>query len=87
LRWNAPVNAHLQARVSAAMGRPGIDAAAAIEDLVRVLEQPSRLSQVGVTRARFDEIAAHAMHDRYIHTNPRPITQPAQVREILELVA
>lgn len=87
LRWNAPVNAPLQARVSAAMARPGTDAAMAVEDLVRMLEQPARLSQVGVSRAQFDTIAAQAMHDRYIHTNPRPITRPAQVREILELVA
>jgi maleylacetate reductase len=87
LRWNAPVNAQQQARVSEALGRPGVAAAIAIEDLVRALEQPSRLSQVGVTRAQFDAIAQHAMHDRYIHTNPRPITSAAQVREILELAA
>jgi maleylacetate reductase len=87
LRWNAPVNAQRQARVSEAIGRPGVAAAIAIEDLVRALEQPSRLSQVGVTPAQFDAIAQHAMHDRYIHTNPRPITSAAQVREILELAA
>lgn len=87
LRWNAPVNGERQALVSEAMARAGVDAATVIEDLVRALDQPSRLSQVGVTRAHFARIAEHAMHDRYIHTNPRPITGPAQVLEILELAA
>ena len=33
------------------------------------------------------EIAEHAMRDRYIHSNPRPIEEPAQIVEILELAA
>jgi len=87
LRWNAPVNAARQARVSEAMGRPGVEAASVVEDFVRALGQPGRLAEVGVGRERFDAIGHHAMQDRYIHSNPRPITSPAQVLEILELAA
>ncbi|MCB1743081.1 MAG: iron-containing alcohol dehydrogenase [Gammaproteobacteria bacterium] len=87
LRWNLSVNAEQQARVSAAMGRPGEPAADVVEALVRELGQPTRLSEVGVDASQFERIAQHAMHDRYIHTNPRPITSPAQVLEILALAA
>jgi maleylacetate reductase len=87
LRWNASVNAARQALVSEAMGRPGEDAAVVVEQLVAALDQPTRLNQVGVSREQFAEIAEKAMHDRYIHTNPRPITGPEQVVEILELAA
>jgi len=58
-----------------------------VEDFVRALGQPGRLAEVGVGRDRFDAIGRHAMQDRYIHSNPRPITSPAQVLEILELAA
>lgn len=87
LRWNASINAARQALVSEAMGRPDENAAVVVEEFVAALDQPTRLAQVGVSREQFAEIAEKAMHDRYIHTNPRPISSPAQVLEILELAA
>ena len=68
-------------------GHAGEPAAQVVEAFVRSLDQPTRLSEVGVGPERFEAIAAHAMHDRYIHTNPRPITSPDQVLEILRLAA
>jgi maleylacetate reductase len=69
------------------MGRPGADAADAIEDFIAGLGQPVRLSAVDVGPDRFDLIAEAAMADRGIRDNPRPIGGPADVRQILELAA
>jgi len=90
LRYNlggaeGAANARRQAIVSEALGRPGEDAATVVGELVAALGMPTRLSQVGVAPERFGEVAEHAMHDRWIHTNPRPITSPAQVLEILHM--
>ena len=48
---------------------------------------PGSLKDVGVEPARFREIAEHAMHDEWLHMNPRKITRPEQVLEILEAAA
>lgn len=85
LRYNKPVNAAQQAKVSAAFGRPSDDAAEAVSDLVQSLGLPQRLRDVGVKREQFREIAEHAMHDRYIPANPREIDGPEAVIEILEM--
>jgi maleylacetate reductase len=87
LRWNLPANADRQKRVSEAFGKPDTAAADLVADLVASLGLPRRLSEVGVGRDRFREIAEKSMHDRAVLNNPRPITSPAQVMEILELAA
>lgn len=87
LRWNREANADRQALVADAMGTPGEDAADVIERFVSGLGLPTRLSEVGVGPESFDLVARHAMHDRYIHTNPRPIKGPEDVRAILEMAA
>jgi maleylacetate reductase len=87
LRWNRAVNAERQRLVAEAMGAPDGDAAEAVARLVAELGLPRRLAEVGVGPERFDEIATKAMHDRAVRANPRPITDPAQVKEILELAA
>jgi alcohol dehydrogenase class IV len=48
---------------------------------------PDRLSLVGVKRNQFDLIAKNAMLDRWVHANPRKISRPEDVLEILELAA
>jgi maleylacetate reductase len=87
LRWNLPANADRQKRISEAFGRPDVSAADLVAKLVDTLGLPGRLADVGVGRDRFQEIAEKAMHDRAVLNNPRPIKQPAQVVEILELAA
>lgn len=87
LRYNHPVNAERQQLVAEAMGHPGKDAADVIAAFIADLGLPGRLSEVGVKREQFAVIAAHSMHDRYIHVNPRKITQVEQVLEILEAAA
>ena len=56
-------------------------------NLVATLGLPRRLSEVGVGKDRFREIAEKSMHDRAVLNNPRPIKGPAEVMEILELAA
>ncbi|HEY6983086.1 MAG TPA: iron-containing alcohol dehydrogenase [Reyranella sp.] len=87
LRWNLAVNADRQKRVSEALGRPDLPAADLVGALVETLGLPRRLADVGVGKDRFREIAEKSMHDRAVLNNPRPIKEPAQVVEILELAA
>lgn len=84
LRYNEPANADRQAAISAMLGQPDVSAATLVENLVASLNLPGRLRDVGVGREQLPVIAEKAMHDRWIHLNPRPITSPDQVMEILE---
>jgi len=83
LRFNAPVNEARQRRVSAALGTPELSAGDAVARLVHELGLPGRLRDVDVRRDHLDEIAKQAMHDRWIHMNPRRIETPAQILGIL----
>jgi maleylacetate reductase len=85
LRYNKPVNAAQQAKVSAAFGRPDGEAADLVAGLVAALGLPQRLRDAGVKREQFREIAENSMHDRYIPANPRKIAGPADVIKILEM--
>ena len=87
LRWNAAVNGGRQALVSEAMGGPSRPAADLVAALVAELGLPSRLSDVGVGRELFDEIAEKSLRDIFVHENPRPIRQASDVRGILEAAA
>jgi maleylacetate reductase len=87
LRWNLPANAERQKRVGEAFGNPDAAAGDLVEGLVKALGLPGRLSEVGVGKDRFREIAEKSMHDRAVLNNPRPIKGPEQVMEILELAA
>ncbi len=87
LRWNLPANGERQKRVGEAFGKPDAAAGDLVEGLVKSLGLPGRLSEVGVGKDRFREIAEKSMHDRAVLNNPRPIKGPEQVMEILELAA
>ncbi len=84
LRFNHPVNAEKQARVSEALGQPGEPAADAVAGLIAGLGLPTRLRDVGVKREQLDLIAENSMHDRWVHTNPRKIDGPAVIRTLLD---
>lgn len=87
LRWNHSQNAHRQALVSEAFGRPGVPAGDVVSAFIAELGMPQTLKEVGVSPEQFARIAELAMHDRYIHHNPRPIRGPEDVLEILQLAA
>ncbi len=84
LRFNHPVNADKQARVSEALGRPEVPAADAVAELIAGLGLPTRLRDVGVAPEQLDVIAEGSMHDRWVHTNPRKIDGPAVIRTLLD---
>ena len=86
LRFNHSVNGDRQALVSEAMGHPGEDAANVIQKFAADLGLPTRLREVGVDAAHFQDVAEKSMHDRYIHTNPRPLGV-GDVLSILEQAA
>ncbi|MBT5667133.1 MAG: iron-containing alcohol dehydrogenase [Rhodospirillaceae bacterium] len=85
LRYNHAINADQQAMVADALGRPGEEAATVVGDLITSLDQPRTLRDVNVQADQLDTIASHAMHDRWVHTNPRKISSPNDVREILDM--
>jgi alcohol dehydrogenase class IV len=87
MRWNKPANAARQGLVAAAMGMAGEDAADALDKLIAGLGMPRSLGAVGIGRDKFELIASGAMGTPWVPRNPRPISGPAQVREILELAA
>ena len=85
LRWNRSVNGSQQAVVAHAMGAKDDDAAAAVAKLVETLGQPARLRDVGVRHEHYDAIAAGAMQNVFVRSNPRPVTSTDQVKEILDM--
>lgn len=88
MRWNKSHDeAGRQRRVAAAMGQPDMDAGDALEAFIAGLGMPTRLADVGVEPEQFERAAKLSMHDRWIHTNPRPIAGPDDVMEILRLAA
>jgi len=84
MRYNKVVNAPKQQMIAQAMGCAGMEAGDAIEQLVRSLNLPTRIRDVGVKREDFQAIADKVMHDFGIKNNPRPVTQTSQLIEILE---
>jgi maleylacetate reductase len=87
MRWNRAANAERQARVAAAMGSPGGEAAEALHALIAGIGMPRSLEAVGIGRDAFPRIAERAMATPWVPRNPRRIEGPAQVMEILELAA
>ena len=85
MRWNAATNAISQRHLAEAMGAPNRPAADLVAELVAVLGQPGNLRAVGIARADLDAIAIRALDYPNVRMNPRPISEPRQVREILEL--
>ncbi|WP_439364904.1 iron-containing alcohol dehydrogenase [Bradyrhizobium sp. DASA03005] len=87
MRWNARDNAERQMIVAAAMGYPGRDAADVLDAFIRSLGMPRSLGEVRISPEHFDAIAEAAMRTNWIPRNPRKITGPADLREILLLAA
>ncbi len=87
LEWNAPANGARQAELAAALGRPGAPAPEVLDGLIAGLGMPRRLREVGVGAEDFPRLAADCMLDDWTFSNPRPISTPEQVEEILRMAA
>ncbi len=85
LRWNRPAcESKLQEAADAA-------ACSSIEQLIERIEAlrgelglPGRLREVGVTREQLPGVADHVLGDVALATNPRPVTQAAEVMAVLQ---
>lgn len=61
------------------------DASVLVGALVSELGMPRTLKEVGVTRDKLDSLAENSMRDRWIPTNPVPLTKKEQVLDVLEM--
>ena len=82
--YNRAVNADRQALVAEALGAPGEGAGALLDRLIAGLGMPRRLSEVGVAHDDLPRLAQNCMLDDWTFSNPRKISTPADVMEILE---
>jgi maleylacetate reductase len=80
MRYNEGATREKQKLISGALGRPGIPAADAVTGLIAALGQPSTLRGVGVKREQLPAIADAAMKNRWVLSNPRPISREDMVR-------
>jgi maleylacetate reductase len=87
LKWNEMVAPDRQALVAELMGAGGLSAADAVRRLAQGLGLPTDLKSIGIGPDKFQTIAEHTMHDNGVRVNPRPITGPADIVEILEIAA
>ena len=85
LRWNAAVNSERQRALSEAMGAPERPAADLVAALIASLDLPRSLRAVNIARSSLDDIAKRALGYEPVQMNPRPISRPEDVREILDL--
>lgn len=85
LAFNAPVNADRQKRISACFGDPARAASELADRFIRNLGMPRTLSEVGIAPDKFEMIANNTMHDFWARTNPRPVSEAADILGILEM--
>ncbi|MBK8960716.1 MAG: iron-containing alcohol dehydrogenase [Proteobacteria bacterium] len=84
LRYNIEQTRERQRLLAEAMGAPGTPAADIVQKLVADLGLPGRLRDANVPRELLPKIAEESMHDLWVKTNPRPISGPPVVLELLE---
>jgi maleylacetate reductase len=68
-------------------GHANEDAGDVLDQFIAGLGMPRSRGAVKIGQESFDKMAEQAMGTPWVPRNPRPITRPAQVREILELAA
>jgi alcohol dehydrogenase class IV len=83
LDYNAPVNGERQREVSAALGQAGQPSARVLDGFIRDLRMPRTLRDVKIAESDLSRLAENCMLDDWTYSNPRPISSPAQVMEIL----
>jgi maleylacetate reductase len=84
LDYNKPVNADRQRLVAEALGKPDTPASETLHHLIKGLGMPRTLREVGVQHDDLPRLAENCMLDDWTFSNPRPISSPDQIMEILE---
>lgn len=85
LRYNQPVTSERQCRIAEILGAPEKSAADAVLDLIKALDMPWRMRDVGVKVEHLDKIATDAMQNLLVRNNVRAIDRVEQVREVLDM--
>ncbi|UCE30141.1 MAG: iron-containing alcohol dehydrogenase [Burkholderiales bacterium] len=83
MRFNYDVTREAQARIASAMGRDDGDAPQAVAELIAALGLPTRLRDQRVQPEQFEHIAAGAMENLWVRTNPRRIERAADIEALL----
>lgn len=83
LRWNEPASAGRQAAISRGLGT-GRSAGDAVESLVCALGLPTRLRDIGIDRSMLSDLAARALNDPPMCTNPRRPRDAGEIEALLE---
>ena len=87
LAWNAQQDGAAQAPLATALGTPDRPAAESVRALISDLGLPGRLEDVGITADSLEEIANLAAENSVVRANSRPVTNAADVLEILRLAS
>src|SRR5690606_1841043 len=85
LEWNVPVNEERQRSIARLLGAEGEPAGPALRRFLAGLRLPSRLRDIGIEQAQLPAIAERYDGTGPIRTDPRPVSGPADVLEILQL--
>ena len=91
MRWNLDATIEAHARMAREIGIEGADEnalAAAVPEYVLAMNKrmglPLKLRELGVPRDGLRRLAIDALDDYSIHTNPKLVSSPEQVLEVLE---
>lgn len=81
--WDEPTVADVLQKVYS-LEKEEADLGDVIDAIIRALGLPRTLTHYGIGRDRLDDIAAAGLTDWMCRTNPVPLDNKEQVREILE---
>jgi alcohol dehydrogenase len=88
MRYNAVATVDRANSILESMGSRAMNSASRPEDVVeqflRSLPVPKRLSEIGVSSGQFDEIASAAMEDWFITRAARPVSNSSTLTSILD---
>jgi alcohol dehydrogenase class IV len=91
LRFNAQAGAAGLTKVAAALGLTPVAQDQCLDAVIERLQRlwatlplATRLRDAGVPRESLDLVAGQAIHDWFLRGNPRPVTQTAELKQILE---
>jgi maleylacetate reductase len=87
LKYNQPVTDEAQRKIAEVWRAPDSRASDVFAQFIGRLGLPGHLSEVGVTKEKFELIGRNAMLSIFTRANPRTIKGPEDIVEILQLAA
>jgi alcohol dehydrogenase class IV len=70
----------------AGLTKEKVDLGDLLDVIIRALGLPRTLKEVGIDKSQLDALSKRTLEDAWAPTNPIPLTDAAQVKEILEMV-